>query len=203
VVLVLLAGLAGVACSIGVSRDLSAVPPGQVGFDDLCGLQEYFDKLEMKASPPPRVVSSIDLEGNSGGKQVRGGRERFAFEGEFQLTNLRRVLEQNWKRLPEPIAKASLIEVEVKWSEKAGTKRVLTSESAELAVGQETWELPYHPCLSELLYGEALYRQRRTTLGLPPLMPAGVLPADGGVPPTPRPDGSVDGSVDARSSDLK
>jgi hypothetical protein len=198
VVLVLLAGLAGVACSIGVGRDLSAVPPGQVGFDDLCGLQEYFDKLEMKAAQPPRVVSAVDLEGASGGKAVRGGSERFAFAGDFQLTNLRRVLEQNWKRLPEAIAKASAIEVEVKWSEKAGAKRVLTNESAEIAAGQETWELPYHPCLSELLYGEPLYRQRRTTLGLPPLMPAGIVP-DGGVQAAQ----PVDASADARPSDLK
>jgi hypothetical protein len=198
VVLVLLAGLAGVACSIGIRRDLSAVPPGQVGFDDMCGLQDYFDKLEIKAAAPPRVVSAIDLEGTNGGKPVHGGRERFAFEGEFQLTNLRRVLEQNWKRLPEPIAKATTIEVEVKWSEKAGAKRVLTDDSTELAVGQETWDLPYHPCLSELLYGEALYRQRRDTLGLPPLMPAGIVP-DGGIQAAPPADGSIDG----RSSDLK
>ena len=108
------------------------MPPGQVGFDDMCGLQDYFDKLEIRRRRRPGVVSAVDLEGNSGGKAVHGGRERFAFEGEFQLTNLRRVLEQNWKRLPEPIAKASTIEVEVRWSEKAGTKRVLTDQSAEL-----------------------------------------------------------------------
>ena len=71
----LAAGVAGlsVACSIAIQRDLSTVPPGQVGFDDMCGLQEYFDALEIKTSPPPRVVSALDLEGESGGKQIRGG----------------------------------------------------------------------------------------------------------------------------------
>ena len=62
-----------VACSIAVRRDLSAVPPGQVGFDDICGLQDYFDALEIKSSPAPRVVTALDIEGGEKGK-VRGGR---------------------------------------------------------------------------------------------------------------------------------
>jgi hypothetical protein len=190
--------LVAAACSIGIRRDLSAVPPGQVGFDDMCDLQAYFDKLEIRAASPPRVVSAVDLEGAAEGKTVHGGRERFAFAGDFQLTTLRQVLEQNWNRLPEPIAKASKIEIEVRWSEKAGTKRVVTTQAAELTVGQgagESWELPYHPCLSELLYGEPLYRQRRMSLGLP--LPAGVLTADGGASSSP-----PDGAGDARSSEL-
>ena len=96
--------LLGVGCGIAVQRDLSAIPPGQVGFDDMCGLQEYFDALEIKTSPPPRVVSALDLEGQSGGKPMRGGKERFAFDDDFQLKHLRRVLNENWRRLPEPIA---------------------------------------------------------------------------------------------------
>ncbi|HVZ87577.1 MAG TPA: hypothetical protein VHG72_11450, partial [Polyangia bacterium] len=167
-----------VGCGIAVQRDLSTIPPGQVGFDDMCGLQGYFDALEINTSPPPRVVSALDLEGQNGGRAVRGGTERFAFETPFQLQSLKRVLSENWKRLPDPIANASEIEIEVHWSEKAGTKRVLTDQAAELAVGQESWDLPYQPCLSELLYGQALYRQRRLMWGLP--LPG--QPPDGGAP---------------------
>jgi hypothetical protein len=184
-------------CSVGIRRDLSAVPPGQVGFDDMCGLQPYFDALEIKSSPPPRLVSAVDLEGPSGNKMVRGGKERFAFENDFQLKNVRRVLNDNWSRLPEPLEKASEIDIEVKWSEKAGAKRVITEEPAELSVGPESWSLPYQVCLSELLYGEPLYRQRREMWGLPlpgkPVTPApapaattvkaaAVTPTDGGAP---------------------
>jgi hypothetical protein len=171
-----------VACSIAVRRDLSKVPAGQVGFDDMCGLQEYFDALEIGTSPAPRVVSAVDLEGTSEGKKVRGGKERFAFENDFQLKHLRRVLNENWTRLPDKAATADKIEIEVNWSEKAGAKRVATDREAELAVGGETFALPYQPCLSELLYGEPLYRQRRTMWGLP--LPGGAkLPvADGGAP---------------------
>ncbi len=176
--------LLGVGCGIAVQRDLSAIPPGQVGFDDMCGLQEYFDALEIKTSPAPRVVTALDMEGQSGGKVLHGGMERYAFENDFQLRHLRRVLNENWRRLPEPIANATAIEIEVRWSEKAGAKRVVTDQPSELAVGGQSWPLPYHPCLSELLYGAPLYRQRREMWGLP--LP-GQIPdggADADVPPT-------------------
>jgi hypothetical protein len=191
---------ASVACSIAVRRDLSAVPAGQVGFDDMCGLQEYFDALEIRSSPPPRVVSALDLEGGSGGKRIHGGKERFAFENDFQLKHVRRILNENWRRLPESVASASKIEIEVKWSEKAGSKRVITDEDAEMQVGAETVALPYHVCLSELLYGEPLYRQRRVMWGLP--LPGGAASAkapgaDGGAA---RDAGAEAGRADAASS---
>lgn len=185
----LLVGVTSVACSIAIRRDLSTVPAGQVGFDDMCGLQEYFDALEIKTTAPPRVVSANELEGESGGKRMRGGKERFAFENDFLLKHLRRVLNENWRRLPESVATAPKIEIEVKWSEKAGAKRVITDQDAEMSIGAETFSLPYHVCLSELLYGEPLYRQRRVMWGLPlpgvpaarpPVADGGAVPADGG-----------------------
>jgi hypothetical protein len=173
----------GVGCGIAIRRDLSAIPPGRVGFDDMCGLQEYFDALEIKTVPPPRIVSALDLEGSTGGKVVHGGQERYAFENEFLLTHLRRVLNENWRRLPEPVATATAIEIEVRWSEKAGTKRVVTDQPAALIIGKETWELPYHPCLSELLYGAPLYQQRRQMWNLPlPGVAPGGAPSDAAVP---------------------
>jgi hypothetical protein len=191
---------ASVACSIAIRRDLAAVPAGQVGFDDMCGLQEYFDALEIKSARPPRVVSALELEGASAGKRVRGGKERFAFENDFQLKHLRRILNENWRRLPESVEAADKIEIEVKWSEKAGAKRVVTDEEAAMTIGTETFSLPYHVCLSELIYGEPLYRQRRAMWGLPlPGMPARPA-ADGGAP---APDGRAAdaGRPDAARSD--
>jgi hypothetical protein len=142
--------LVGIGCGIAVQRDLSAIPPGRVGFDDMCGLQEYFDALEIKSTAPPRIVSALDMEGQSGNKAVHGGEERFAFENDFLLKHLRRVLNENWRRLPEQIAGASA-----------------TDQPSELIVGGQSWALPYQPCLSELLYGAPLYRQRREMWGLP------------------------------------
>lgn len=194
------ATIASAACSIAIRRDLSTVPPGQVGYDDMCGLQEYFDALEIKTSPPPRLVTANDVETMRGGRKVQGGTERFAFESDFLLRHLRRVLDENWRRLPEAAASAGKIEVEVKWSKRAGNKRVVTEQDAELIIGNKTFSLPYHPCLSELLYGEPLYRQRRAMWGLPlPGVPAaGPSVPDGGAGPR---DGGADGQgTDAASS---
>lgn len=176
---------AATACGIGIRRDLSAIPPGQIGFDDMCGLQEYFDTLEVKAAEPPRLINAVDLESDAK-KTVRGGKALYAFETEFQLKHLRRILDNNWKRLPEQVAKAKRLEIEVYWAEKAGVKRVVTENDVELVIDRESHAMPYQVCMSELLYGEPLYRQRREMWGLPlpklpvPAQASASAAADGG-----------------------
>ena len=98
-------GDSSVACSIAIRRDLSAVPPGQVGFDDMCGLQEYFDALEIENVAAAAASSARWTSKGIERRQRRptGGKERFAFENDFQLKHLRRVLNENWRRLPEPV----------------------------------------------------------------------------------------------------
>jgi hypothetical protein len=95
------------------------------------------------------------------------------------------VLHENWRRLPDKLDTADRIDVEVKWSEKAGAKRVVTDAPAEVTIGAETFDLPYHPCLSELLYGEPLYKQRRLmwNLPLPGALPDGGARDVGAAPP--------------------
>jgi hypothetical protein len=166
-----------VACGIGIRRDLSAIPPGQVGFDDVCGLQGYFDALEAKLAKPPAQVSAVEME-SSAKRPARGGKALVAFTGDFQLGHLRRVLNEEWKGLPEVVATAKKIELEVYWSEKAGVRRVVTERDAEMIINRQSYFLPYHVCLSELIYGEPLYHQRREMLNLP--LPAAPLP-DAGV----------------------
>jgi hypothetical protein len=175
-------GLGGLACGIAIKRDLSTIPQGQIGFDDMCGLQEYFDSLEAKVAKEPNVVASVDLEGGDGIRTVRGGKARMVFEGTFLLKHGKRVLTENWRRLPEELPNAEKFEIEVVWAEKAGVRRVVTNQDAELIIGQESYSLPYHVCLSEFLYGAPLYKQRRTLWGLPDPVPAVTSPKhpDGG-----------------------
>ncbi len=185
--LVSLSAVGALACGIVVQRDLSAIPPGQIGFDDMCGLQDYFDSLEAKVSKPPAVVSSLDLEGGDGIKTVRGGKARIVFEGDFLLKNVKRVLKENYRRLPEELDGAKKVEIEVRWVERASIKRVTTDQESELFVDDDSSALPYHPCLSEFLYGEPLYRQRREMWGKPiPGQTVGSMTAgeDAGVPAT-------------------
>ena len=166
--------LVGAACAPAIRRDLSQIPAGRVGFDDLCGVQTYFDRLAMKIGEPPTVVSATEVQGRG----QPSGRSRLRFETEFQLEAVRQILAENWKRLPEDITTATRIDVEVRWAERSGVRRVVTNEDAELTVGgvQSPVPLPYHVCLSELLFGEPLYRQRRLALGLGPLpSPAAIV----------------------------
>lgn len=176
--LVAVVSLAGAACGIAIKRDLSAIPPGQIGFDDMCGLQDYFDGLEAKVAKEPMIVSSLDLEGGDGLKTVRGGKARLQFQGNFLLKHAKRVLNENWRKLPEELGPADKFDIEAVWVERAGVKRVVTDREAELYIGNDSFSLPYHPCLSELLYGAPLYKQRRELWGLP--SPTPVAATDGG-----------------------
>ena len=173
---------AAVACGIGIGRDYSKIPVGQVGFDDMCGLQDYFDTIEASIAKPPTVVSAVDIEADTN-KRIQGGKNRFAFDTDFQLKHVKRVLSENWNRLPEGLAGAQRIDIEVHWSEKAGVRRVVTDTAAELILGRDDFPLPYHVCLSELLYGEPLYHQRREMTGRS--LPYRSLLGDGGIGPEP------------------
>jgi hypothetical protein len=159
--------LVGVGCGIGVGRDLSRMAPQAVVYDDLCKVQEYFDALAQGQEKPPVVVSSSDVQK---GSDAAGGLMKFAFENQ-SLSTMRRVLTENWSKLPPKLMSAERIELQVKWAEKAGVRRVVTTEDPEITYQGTTSYLPYHICLSEFLFGAPLYKTRRELLGLPPLAP--------------------------------
>jgi hypothetical protein len=160
--------LAAVGCGIGIGRDLREMPTQQVVFDDACKVQEYHDDVALGLVHAPAIVNSKEVE-HATGAQPAGGVTTFAFEEEPQLRVLRRVLNENWEKLPEKLMKAQRVELQVKWAEKAGVRRVVTTEDAQISYETTTSYLPYHVCLSELLFGAPLYRTRRELLGLPPL----------------------------------
>jgi len=159
-------------CGIGVQRDLSAQTPSAVVFDDTCGLQQYFDAMATSMIAPPTEVAGQDLE-KGDATHPAGGRTRIAFRTDFQLEHLRRLLKQNWKRVPPELLTAREVFVEVRWSQRAGVRRVVTTEDAEIALdNQRSWSLPYQVRLSDFLFGSSLYRTRREMLGLPALAPS-------------------------------
>jgi hypothetical protein len=168
-----------VGCGIGIGRDLRDVPTQTVVYDDVCKVQDYYDALATKQLNPPAVVSSSEIERTSS-TQPAGGITSFAFEEPGQLQALRKVLQENWKGLPDKLLQAPRVEVQVKWAEKAGLRRVVTTEDAQINYDGTTSYLPYHVCLSELLFGAPLYRTRREMLGLPPVQVA-AAPVDAGL----------------------
>ena len=155
------------ACGIGIRRDLGHVPTGRVGYDDLCGLQEYFDTLEAKPTKGPKLILSVGAEGSG---PTTGGRDVWSFQSRLSIRRLRAVLRRNWSRLPDALLAARRVRIEVEWVDRAGIKRVVTGKDASVSAARSSWSLPPHPCLSELLYGAAIYRERRATLGLPPIV---------------------------------
>jgi hypothetical protein len=167
-------------CGIALRRDLAAVPPQSVVYDDMCGVQAYHDAIEAGQTKGPKVLRSTDLE-KADGPRPMGGMATFSFEEEASLTELRKVLSENWERLPPGLLDASRVEVEVQWAEKAGVRRVVTTRDAQISDGRVSYYLPYNVCLSELLYGAPLYKTRRDLLGLAPTVPAGTPPE--GTPP--------------------
>jgi hypothetical protein len=201
-------GLWSGACAPTIKRDLSRIPAGQVGFDDMCGLQAYFDDIEARKEPAPILVSSTEFETQREGHALRSGRSRFGFEGRAQIFTLRRVLDENWDRLPEAVVVSPRVDLDVYWSERDGLRRVISTRDATLiaaASGQDV-SIPYHVCLSELLYGAPLYHARREIMGLGPIVPASQQdavpapssPTDAGTAlaatsPTARPDGGAGG----------
>jgi hypothetical protein len=187
---VLLIGLG--ACGVAIQRDLSAIPPGRVGFDDMCGMQQYFDAIEGETGTEPAVASSLESEGGDGTKMVRGGRSRFVFDTDFQLDQLSRVLSENWSRLPPGLDTTPEIDLDVRWSERAGVKRVVTDQDATLMFDGHSYALPYHVCLSELLFGRPLYEQRTIARGLRPAVTKPLdLALDAGAPDAAEPTGAT------------
>lgn len=190
------------ACVPIVKRDLSRIPAGQVGFDDMCGLQVYFDDIEARKEAAPALVSSTELETQREGHALRMGRSRFAFEGRAQLATLRRVLDENWARLPEEVVRAPRVDLDVYWSERDGLRRVVSNKDALLVAPPHEVAIPYHVCLSELLYGAPLYHQRRQVMGLPPILPAspdgGQAPSGGASAGPPRDGEAPAGPTDGR-----
>ncbi len=50
-----------VGCGIGIQRDLSTMKPPEVVYDDVCGLQEYFDALKSPQVSPPSEAFAQDF----------------------------------------------------------------------------------------------------------------------------------------------
>ena len=159
-----------IGCGIAVSRNLGKASLNETIYDDVCGLQDYFDRLAMGAVRAPAIIGTQELE-KTEGKRISGGRTRFAFTTDGQLGVVRKVLQTNYRRLPEGLSSATEVDLTVRWSERAENRFVVMTEDAELTVGKESYALPYHHCLSALLFGDSLYKSRRVMLNLPAMPP--------------------------------
>jgi hypothetical protein len=164
-----------VGCAVGVRRNLAKAPPSEVIFDDQCHLQDYFDDLARRRERPPAQVRSDEIQTGDSEKTL-GGRSAYRFGENTGLPALRRLLVENWKPLPAAVMAASEVEVEVRWCEKVGTRWLVNDENVTLRAAGKTYAIQSHPCMTALLFGQALFERRRELVGLPPLS----LPPDAG-----------------------
>jgi hypothetical protein len=172
--------LVALGCGIYAQKKLASVPPAIVIYDDMCRLQEYHDTMASGQGQPPKVTHDTEIL-TPEAKEPMGGRTTFAFETSYQLKTLHRLLTEHWGRVPAEVMSAERLTLEVFWGTKASVRRVVTNADAVIGVPSgRQFDLPYHACLSELLFGEALYKTRRAMLGLPPVEPVTVFAPDGG-----------------------
>ena len=144
----------------------------------MCGLQDYFDTLEAKLAEPPTLVSAVDIENQAERRACRAARTASRSRPSSSSSSCAACSTRTGSACPSRWPRPSRIDIEVHWSEKAGVQRVVTDSDAELIVGRESFALPYQVCLSELLFGAPLYRQRRLMAGR--MLPYKPLLGDGG-----------------------
>jgi len=92
-----------IGCGIRISRDLNTMKPQEVIYDDVCKVQDYFDAVATGQEKAPAIVSSNDFSKGAAEAAV-GGQVTFSFQSDSQLRLLRRVLNDNWEKLPEKAA---------------------------------------------------------------------------------------------------
>jgi lambda repressor-like predicted transcriptional regulator len=160
-----------VGCAIGVRRDLSRTPPKEVIFEDECHLQDHFDDVARGLERPPTLIQSGEIQKLEDSEKTLGGMSTYRFGEGTSLRTLRRVLAENWKPVPAAVMTAPEVDVQVRWSERIGTRWVVSNENVELFASGKEVSLAPHPCLTSLLFGQPLYERRRELLGLPSLPP--------------------------------
>jgi len=106
------------ACGVGIRRDYSTIPAGQVGFDDLCGLQDYFDTIEARW-PGSRAWSAASTRRTPATSASRAARTGSPSRPRSSSQPAPRAGSE-LGRLPESLATAERIDLEVHWSGKAG-----------------------------------------------------------------------------------
>lgn len=189
--------LAGAALSCGPvpRRDLLAIPQRQVTYDDLCGLQSFFDAREHARIPAPRVLSEQATETEQVEPDENGRMRRAELgEGVYLITHrtdrerLERLLREEYRRL-DPVrlsAPEQQVRVTLRWWRSGTLRRVRPDEDIVIESEGRRVELPAHPCVGELVLGAEGYRVRRRVLTAEAARARGETPA-----PEPDPDAGV------------
>jgi hypothetical protein len=161
------------ACSPAPRRNLATIPQRQITFDDMCGLQDYFDQRNAAHAPPFRVIDeqSTTAEGTQPDEHGRMQHIQVG-DGTYVITDrdarrrLRRLLRDEYVRLPRLHfgGQEGEVHVRVEWWSSGQMRRLRPDRRIEVATEREVVTLPFDPCVGEFLFGAPVYALRRHVL---------------------------------------
>lgn len=184
-------------------------------FDDLCGLQEYFDERRTNMLAPPKALDETVATNDKG---LTMGEGTYRLSDAVARTRFARLLRDEYSGVDPKIIKAVAasegdVTVHVKWWDSGKIRRLRTENDVVLKTSVAEVELPANMCVSDLLFGDQIYEMRARYLrnevdmatGKPAPAPAAPTPSPGATPssapplppPTPLTDAAIsDGGTD-------
>lgn len=183
------------ACGPSVRRDLSTLPQRRITYDDMCHLQDFFDDRESAHGPDFRSPDEHVTEAQRDAPSPQGAPRRgIVGEGEYIVSDgpararLRRMILEEYKDVDanHPALNAEVLHVEVGWWSTGPVRRLRPDRPVVLVAGPRRLELPFHPCIGELLFARSLYRMRHELVSPPASPPPAALTSE--IPPPPTPD---------------
>jgi hypothetical protein len=169
-----LLALASTSCGPASRRDLSALPQRQITFDDLCGLQAFFDQRNATAGVRPfralgeQSTETANTEPDEQGRlrRVMVGEGTYVISQRSARRRFVQLLGEEYERVPTPLMDRHEreIRVRVEWWASGQMRRLRPDREIEVSTSSGTTRLPFNPCVGEFLFGAPVYGMRRQFL---------------------------------------
>ena len=158
----LVAALALCAACGPSSRRSVRDPAPQMTFDDLCGLQEYFDERRANTLAAPKPLDEVMTTNDKG---VTMGEGTYRLADALVRKRFARLLREEYSGVDAKIVKAVAssegdVSVRVRWWDTGKIRRLRIDGDVILTTTAGTLELPANMCVSDLLFGDQIYEMR-------------------------------------------
>ncbi len=172
-------------CGPSVRRDLGGVRLTAVTWNDMCGLQDYFDRRVAARTPRLRALHEMSTETSQMERDERGtlrpitlGEGTYVLATRADRARFRQLLRDEYSRVPAlaMTRHEQTVEVKVTWWQSGGIRHLRAEGSVEVTVDGASHEFPPHPCVGEFLFGEGAYAMRRCFQDAERARDAGLVP---------------------------
>ena len=131
----------------------------QIKYDDRCELQGYFDGAPPSLRRQSEVLISADER-----KGTVFGRVTFLLEAPAHQRAFARLLSAHYQRLPELDPARPMVAIVPFLRRGKANEHLPIDAEVEVEFGDDSFTLPYSPCLSAFFFGRDYYRMRRDNL---------------------------------------